>query len=114
MHKLFGSKFCGNYFSFLSFIFFPFLLASCKKDITPSNGLNEQTQKTNSPVWKVQGSGSGTGYCWEDAEDGSVADSVLKPTILGARLIGNPYSVANMSQALRNLTNSTAGVAENA
>lgn len=63
---------------------------------------------------QTEGSGNGTGYCWEDSEDGFLLDSILKPTILGARLIGNPYSVANMQQASRNLTNGIAGITENA
>jgi hypothetical protein len=53
-------------------------------------------------------------YCREDAEDGLAYDSILKPTILGARLIGFPYSVATMTQASINLTRSSIGVAENA
>jgi hypothetical protein len=52
-------------------------------------------------------------YCWDDAEDGLAYDSLLKPTVLGARLVGSPYSVATMQQASRNLTGSTTGITEN-
>ncbi|RZM23851.1 MAG: hypothetical protein EOO88_24825 [Pedobacter sp.] len=52
-------------------------------------------------------------YCWEDSEDGLAYDSVLKPTILGAKLIGEPYSVAKMQQASLNLTGSSTGITEN-
>jgi hypothetical protein len=88
-------------------------LQSCKKDFTPSDALAKGDNKQISTL-SMANSGSGNGYCWADGEDGNMADSILKPTILGARLLGNPYSVANMSQAFRNLTNSTTGVSANA
>lgn len=91
-------------------------LNACKKDLkdTSSKNINADESVSLSPELQSQSSGTGNGYCWEDGEDGSVYDSVLKPTILGARLIGNPYSVANMQQASINLTNSSAGIVENA
>ncbi|MBS4064382.1 MAG: hypothetical protein KGZ74_07460 [Chitinophagaceae bacterium] len=91
-------------------------LNACKKDLkdTSSKNINADEAVSLSPELQSQSSGTGNGYCWEDGEDGSAYDSVLKPTILGARLIGNPYSVANMQQASINLTNSNAGIVENA
>jgi hypothetical protein len=74
----------------------------------------EISQPDANGTMQTEGSGTGAGYCWEDSEDGLTFDSILKPTILGARLIGNPYSVANMQQASRNLTNGIAGITENA
>jgi hypothetical protein len=89
------------------------LLQACKKELITTDTLAKDGKNQISTL-SAANSGSGNGFCWEDREDGSLADSILKPTILGAKLLGNPYSVANMSQAFRNLTNSTAGVSVNA
>lgn len=83
---------------------------SCKKemkqpaDVLPPESIASRTNLT---------AASTLPYCWEDAEDGLAYDSILKPTILGARLIGFPYSLAVMRQASINLTGGTIGIVEN-
>ncbi len=49
--------------------------------------------------------------CVEDQDNGIGMDTILTPTILGYRLIGNPYSLANMQQAYTNLYGNANGVA---
>jgi hypothetical protein len=72
-----------------------FLLFSCSKDLKdhnlalPSESIGAAANLT----------ANAAGYCWDDEQNGLAFDSILKPTILGARLIGTPYSVANMQQA---------------
>lgn len=91
-------------FIIISFVF------ACKKEIKqePKDEpvtLQSQSLSANSTV--------ALDYCWDDAEDGSLADSFQKPTILGARLTGFPYSVANMQQASINLTGVSTSIIEN-
>lgn len=96
-------------------LFFTILLIAnaCKKEIKQQSD-NFSAQKEialQSGLAAVPTASSP--YCREDAEDGLAYDSILKPTVLGARLIGLPYSVATMQQASRNLTGGSAGIAEN-
>jgi hypothetical protein len=87
------------------------ILFSCKKEFKEQ----ELGLKMVDPT-ELQYSAFGTAssaYCWEDTENGLSDDSILKPTLLGARLLGLPYSVAVMQQASQNLTGGTVGISEN-
>lgn len=53
------------------------------------------------------------GYCVTDQEAVSSADSILKPTLLGAQLIGLPYSVSIMQQAYQLVYGSSTQAVEN-
>lgn len=86
-----------------------FLCFSCSKDLKDRS----LTVPNATLGAAVNLTANAAGYCWDDEENGLTYDSILKPTILGARLIGTPYSVANMQQAAINLTGSGSGVSEN-
>ena len=70
--------------------------SSCKKIVDKEIAAPPLSEKTNTvealPV-------TPNGYCVTDQENVLTADSILKPTILGARLIGLPYAVVTMQQA---------------
>jgi len=85
------------------------LLFSCKRDI--------EVLKTDTGIWatgslSAQSLATSSG-CVEDQDNGAAYDSLPRPTILGARLVGTPYSVANMQQASQNLYGTTSGITEN-
>lgn len=99
----------GTYaFLFILIILTPI---ACKKEtrLEPENLLSEQSISLSAK----SAAASTLPYCWDDAENGLAYDSILKPTILGARLIGLPYAVATMQQAKLNLTGSSLGITEN-
>ncbi|MHA4845773.1 hypothetical protein ACX0G7_16485 [Flavitalea antarctica] len=99
--------------NFLLFIYIN-LAWSCEKVINRPDSLTEKPgiQSSNQSLSALSVTNEDD-YCYEDREDGFAFDSVLKPTILGAQLIGAPYSVANMQQAKLNLTGTSAGISEN-
>ncbi len=90
-----------------------FSLASCKK---------EKFDELNKPEDEVAMAGasinifaqSSQAFCREDYESPYTADSILKPTILGNKLNGFPYSVVAMQLATQQVLGSSAGVGVNA
>lgn len=86
-----------------SFLFSFILLIGCRKSsVDPglSEGFDSLMVSSNAVV----------SYCIEEKESGVRLDSVLKPTLLGARLVGNPYSLTKMQQAYVSLYGSATGV----
>jgi hypothetical protein len=95
----------------LLFFTIVFIANACKKE---TKELPDDASTKQSTALRTSSSAAATfPYCWDDAEDGLAYDSILKPTILGARLIGTPYLVATMQQASRNLTGGSTGITEN-
>ncbi|GAB2653341.1 hypothetical protein GCM10027036_03290 [Flavihumibacter cheonanensis] len=88
-------------------------LFSCKKEFNASEQFISSSNEVLGSINSTSSSGSTGDYCWEDAENGLQSDSVLKPTILGSKLLGAPYSLVKMKQAYVNLTGSSIGVVEN-
>jgi hypothetical protein len=84
---------------------------SCLKDpgnqTAPNNNEGETTQTDPGNLIDAFGGGPST-YCVEDAENGSLHDTIRIPTILGPQLLGQPYSVAVMQQAATNLYGASA------
>jgi len=91
MKNLFLTLNCNKISITIKIFILMFFLQACKKDFVNEAALLEEQKMQFASVSDQQMIGSGNGYCWEDAEDGSIYDSILKPTILGAQLIGNPY-----------------------
>ncbi len=102
------------YLSFLTV--FVLVMSSCKK-IAPDKIADKQIAGS-----KLIGKASIAnalpvtlnGFCVSDQEAVSSADSILKPTILGARLIGLPYAVSIMRQAYVSVYGSSTQAVENA
>ncbi len=97
----------------LALIFFTVILVAnaCKKETKKET--TEPIDERTTALRTSSAMSVNSSYCWEDAEDGLAYDSILKPTILGARLIDEPYSVATMRQASINLTGGSIGISEN-
>ncbi len=86
------------------------IFAACQKDIQLEPSPTGKSGKMHSARSSLQ---LLTTSCVEDQDIYNRPDTILIPTILGAHLINNPYSVANMQQAAINLYGTAAGVAEN-
>ena len=56
---------------------------------------------------------SSTGTCYQSLQPDTYHDTLLVRTTLGRRLTNNPYSVANMQQASRNLYGNATGISLN-
>jgi hypothetical protein len=95
-------------FSLLLLLLFIIILqSSCKREIEVT-----QYEKASKAKMGIQSLSSSSG-CVEDQDNGSAYDTLPRPTTLGYRLVNNPYSVANMQQASRNLYGTTTGITEN-
>jgi hypothetical protein len=91
----------------LAFFTIVIITYSCKKETEqPADPALQQ------PVASIAAAAP-SAYCSEDVENGLAFDSILKPTVLGARLLGSPYSVTTMKQAALNLTGSNTSITEN-
>ncbi len=89
------------------------IISACKKEIKQQQGDSSLQKGPALQSNSAAASAAAAPYCREDVENGSAYDTILKPTILGARLVGLPYSVATMQQASRNLTGGSASIREN-
>ena len=89
------------------------VLFSCKKSFTSNEAELQDAMLSSSASSAALASTGTTGYCWEDAEDPNRYDTLPRQTILGAKLLGTPYSLTNMRQAYLNLTGSNSGVVAN-
>jgi hypothetical protein len=95
----------------LLLIFLMGSFVSCKKtaesyqNLSSPNSVNRQTNNLS-----ITSSSSG---CAETLEPSTGADSVSTQTILGSRLLNNPYSVTNMQQASVNLYGNSVGISSN-
>jgi hypothetical protein len=91
----------------LAFFTIVVIIYSCKKETEqPADPASQQSVASIAAA-------APSAYCVEDAENGLAYDSILKPTILGTRLIGSPYSVTTMKLAASNLTGSNTSITEN-
>ncbi len=84
------------------FAFLLILQFSCSKDLQKEIQIKSNEEESGAVSSKALMTLAETS-CVEDQQDGSTGDSILQPTILGARLNGSPYSVTTMRQAYTNL-----------
>ena len=116
MNRSYYKRETVHFFLTLPAFFFLIIFSGCKKttleqtvDDPISNVLllSERSIANSLPV-------TANGYCVTDQEAVSSPDSVLKPTILGAKLTGFPYSVATMQQAYLSVYGNSTQAVENA
>jgi hypothetical protein len=88
-------------------------LGSCKKEKIISEENISKTEVATSVISNAINPPA-SAYCVSDQESLYIADSILKPTILGAKLNGYPYSVSAMQQAAQQILGTSAGVSVNA
>ncbi len=86
-------------------------LFSCTKQQTI---VAQKDDETGLPAPPAINPGGTAGYCVADQENAYGYDSVLTPTILGAKLNGYPYSVSVMQQAYLQVLGSSSGIGVNA
>lgn len=92
----------------LSFLLiFAILLVSCKKPVYNEEEPMESLEK------KLNSSTSSSVTCYEVLQPETNQDTAQTPTILGSRLLNNPYSLATMQQASINLYGTANGIVIN-
>src|SRR5688500_606293 len=81
-------------------------LSSCKKTISEKDVITIEEFKSAVPV-------TGSGTCFEITQQDWYNDTVNTPTLLGDRLLNNPYSYNVMRQASINLYGNANSIAIN-
>jgi len=85
-----------------------FVFQSCKKEIQ-----SKEADYINNRVAASRDILLSSGSCYETLQPDWFDDSAQTPTILGAHLLNNPYSVAVMQQASQNLYGNSNGISIN-
>jgi|GEM_PF-3123951 len=82
---------------------------SCKKEIQSTDAVVNASSKVEASGEMLLSSGT----CNDILEPDWFDDSIQTPTVLGARLLNSPYSVAVMQQASQNLYGNSNGITIN-